>query len=129
MAQRILVVDDDADFSYQMRLQLEAAGFEVVTLDTAAAAREYVQKTRPDLVLADLMMEEPDAGFSLCYYIKKRDPTIPVVIVTAVTSVTGLSFNAETAEERAWIKADALLTKPVRFEQLESEVQRLLKAG
>jgi len=127
MARTILIVDDDIDFLEQMRLQLEAVGYEVVTAETAAAARELLDSRRPDLVLVDLMMEQPDAGFSLCYHIKRRDATIPVVIVTAVTSTTGLSFDAETDEERAWVKADALLAKPVRFEQLQRELQRLLK--
>jgi CheY-like chemotaxis protein len=127
MARTILVVDDDLDFLTQMRLQLETVGYDVVTVETAQAAREGVAQQRPDLVLVDLMMEQPDAGFSLCYHIKRHDPTIPVVIVTAVTSATGLSFDAETDEERAWVKADALLAKPVRFEQLERELRRLLK--
>jgi CheY-like chemotaxis protein len=129
MPQTVLVVDDDVDFLMQMRVQLEAAGYTVETVESAAAAREFVGRQRPDLVLVDLMMEEPDAGFSLCYQIKKKDATIPVVIVTAVTSTTGITFDAETEEERAWIKADALLAKPVRFEQLESEMQRLLKVA
>ena len=127
MASTILIVDDDIDFLTQMRLQLEAVGYDVVTVETAQAAREHLLRQRPDLVLVDLMMEQPDAGFSLCYHIKRHDATIPVVVVTAVTSATGLTFDAETDEERAWIKADALLAKPVRFEQLERELQRLLK--
>ncbi len=129
MPQTVLVVDDDVDFLMQMRVQLEAAGYQVETVESAGAAREYLNRQRPDLVLADLMMEEPDAGFSLCYHIKKKDPTIPVVIVTAVTSTSGITFDAETEEERAWIKADALLAKPVRFEQLEGEIQHLLKVA
>ncbi|HQL55569.1 MAG TPA: response regulator, partial [Phycisphaerae bacterium] len=80
-----------------------------------------------DLVLVDLMMEDPDAGFSLCYHVKRLDPAIPVIVVTAVSGTTGLSFDAETDEERAWIKADSVLAKPVRFEQLQREMQRLLK--
>ena len=43
---------------------------------------------------------------------------MPVILVTAVASETGLDFDAATAEERGWIKADAVLDKPVRFEQL-----------
>jgi DNA-binding response OmpR family regulator len=127
MAQTILVVDDDPDFQTQMRMQLELTGFEVVTVETAKAAREYMEKQRPGLVLVDLMLEEPDAGFTLCYHIKKQDAALPVILMTAVRSATGMSFDAETSEEQAWIKADCVLTKPVRFEQLEREIQRLLK--
>jgi len=127
MSHTIMVVDDDVDFLTQMTLQLEASGYRVVAVDTAKAARELLEKQRPDLLLVDLMLEEPDAGFSLCYHVKRTDPAIPVIMVTAVSSATGISFEAETDEERAWIKADSLLAKPVRFEQLEREMQRLLK--
>jgi CheY-like chemotaxis protein len=123
----IMVVDDDIDFLKQMNIQLEAVGYQVVPIESARAAQEALSKQRPDLVLVDLMMDEADAGFRLCYQIKQRDATIPVIIVTAVASATGIHFDAETDEEKAWIKADSLLAKPVRFEQLQREMQRLLK--
>jgi len=74
----------------------------------------------------DLMMEEVDAGFTLCYHIKKNHPNVPVVLVTGVASETGIAFGSETREERSWVKADALLNKPIRFEQLRKEIERLL---
>lgn len=125
--QTILVVDDDADFLEQMRVQLEAAGYAVVTAAGQAKAEEALARGLPDLLLVDLMMEQADGGFSLCYHAKRRNPDLPVIIVTAVTSETGLEFDAATDEERSWIKADAILPKPVRFEQLAREMARLLK--
>jgi CheY-like chemotaxis protein len=73
------------------------------------------------------MMDLPDAGFTLCYHIKKIDPTIPVIIVSIAHSETGLDFDATTREERNWVKADAFLAKPVRLEQLTREMNRLLQ--
>jgi hypothetical protein len=49
-----------------------------------------------------------------------------VILVTGVAAETGIPFSAATREERIWIKADALLPKPIRFEQLQPEVERLL---
>ena len=72
------------------------------------------------------MMEDPDAGFTLCHHIRKKDPTIPIILVTSVNSETGLDFDMATEEERSWIKADALLAKPIRFEQLKGAIDRLL---
>lgn len=122
-----MVVDDDPDFLEQQRAQLEAAGFKVALAPGARQARELLKTFRPDLALVDLMMEQADAGLSLCYAIKKADPKIPIIIITGVTSETGLEFDAATEEERSWVKADAMLTKPVRFEQLRREIERLLK--
>ncbi len=123
----ILVVDDDVDFIIQEKLQLEQAGYSVITAGSRKEAEEILERQRPDLALVDLMMEEVDGGFTLCYHIKRKDPTIPVIMVTAVASETGMAFNAATGEERQWVKADAVLAKPVRFEQLKREVDRLLK--
>jgi len=120
----VLVVDDDLDFLAQTSAQLEALGYRVVTAESLAQAEEALAAGRPDAAVIDLMMEETDAGFTLAYRIKKLDPAIPVVMVTAVTSETGLGFDAATDEERAWIKADAILDKPVRIEQLVSEIER-----
>ncbi len=127
MPRTILLVDDDVDFLTQMRTLLEGDGFEVATVESARAAQEWLAARRPDAVLVDVMLEDPDAGFTLCYHIKRQDPTIPVLIVTAVTHETHIQFDAETEEERAWIKADGLLAKPVRYEQLAGELRRLLK--
>jgi CheY-like chemotaxis protein len=74
------------------------------------------------------MMEHMDGGFALCYHIKKKNGRIPVILISAVTSETGLEFDAATDEERSWVKADVMLTKPVRFEQLKREIDRLLEA-
>lgn len=123
----ILLVDDDEDFLYQQQLQLEAAGYTVLKAEGERKAEELLAETRPDIAIVDLMMENNDGGFSLCYHIKKLDPAIPVIIVTAVTSETGLEFDATTDEERSWVRADAMLAKPVRFEQLKNEIERLLK--
>ena len=123
----ILVVDDDIDYLYQQRVELEAAGYTVLEAQSGNDAEKVLDKVHPNLVVVDLMMEEEDRGFSLCYSIKKRYPDVPVIMVTGVASETGISFDASTHEERRWVKADALLNKPIRFEQLIREIQRLLK--
>jgi CheY-like chemotaxis protein len=121
----VLVVDDDEDFLAQQQLHLQAAGFTVVTAGDEEEAQRALD-ARPDLCVLDLMMEHTDSGFTLCHRIKQRYPDVPVVIITAVTAETGLEFDSYTAEERSWVKADAMLAKPVRFEQLLREIERLL---
>lgn len=123
----ILVVDDDIDIREQMQFQLEAAGYKVVTAEGQMPAEKILETMTPDLAIVDLMMEHVDGGFALSYHIKKIDPTIPVLLVTGVTSETGFEFDAQTSEERSWIKADGLLPKPIRYEQLIGEVKKLLK--
>jgi CheY-like chemotaxis protein len=121
-----LVVDDDPDFLLQARLGLESLGFDVTTTENEKGATEEIAHWRPDLVVVDLIMDHPDSGFLLSYRIKKKHPKTPVIMVSAVTSRTGLNFDAATPTERGWVKADAFLAKPVRMEQLKREIDRLL---
>ncbi len=126
-AKTILLIDDDQDFLFMNQTQLEAAGYQVVTADTAKEGLSKASELKPDLVVADLMMEERDAGFTLCYNLKKRFPEMPVVMCSNVVGETGLGFDAGTEEEQSWIKADVMLHKPIRFEQLQHEIKRLLQ--
>ncbi len=125
---KALLVDDDMDFRLQQRMLLESMGLEVVEAETRAQAEKILDETHPDIAVIDLMMEEADSGFVLCHRLKKHDPNLPVIIVTAVASETGMTFSASTREERSWIKADAVLNKPVRPAQLRKEIDKLLRA-
>ena len=123
----ILLVDDDVDFLEQTALRLRADGFVVVTAEGQARGEEAVSSGTPfDLAVLDLMMEHPDSGFVLGHRVRRARPGTPVLLVTGVTGETGLEFDAATAEERRWVPADAVLPKPIRYEQLKAEIDRLL---
>jgi len=122
----VLVVDDDMDILEQTKIHLEAAGYNVVTAENQKDAEDILETLKPDLAVLDLMMENQDSGFILSYKIKKLDPGIPIIIVTAVTNQTGISFDVTTTEENSWIKADAIMEKEIRYEQLIGEIERLL---
>ena len=121
-----LVVDDDEDFLFQQKTALERLGFAVVTAPGRREALEKLDTFKPDLAVVDLMMEEMDGGFVLAHQIKQRHPETRIIMVTAVTGETGLQFGGQPDGQRRWIKADAVLAKPVRFEQLKREIERLL---
>ena len=127
LPKRILIVDDDEDFLFQHRIQLENAGYAVTTATSRAQAESIVDEVKPDLAILDLMMEQHDDGFVLSHHLKRKIPTLPIILVTAVTAETGLSFVPTSPAERSWVGADAVLAKPIRFEQLRREVERLLK--
>ncbi len=122
---KILLVDDDFDYLTQQRLILESEGYEVITAENEKDAKEKIKQNQFDLAVLDLMMDDLDSGFVLSYEIKKKNPEIPVIIVTAVKSQTGFTFESITENQKNWIKADLILAKPVRAEQLLKEIQKL----
>jgi CheY-like chemotaxis protein len=127
MKKRILIVDDDMDYLYQMRLKVEQMGFETVTAESQAEAEKIILEFKPDLCILDLMMESDDSGFVLSYKIKRRYPDVPIIIATAVTAETGMTFDIRAEDSKKWINADLFLDKGIRNDQLQREIKKLLK--
>ena len=124
---KLLVVDDDPDMLDQVSAILSAAGYDVVTSSNQKDAQEMLLSVHPDLAILDLMMDTMDSGFIVCHDLKRLYPDTPVIMLTAVTTATGLSFSANSPEAQSWVKADKVLDKPARPEQILAEVRRLLK--
>jgi len=122
----VLIVDDDEDILFQMKLNLAETGFDIHTAGSEKDARKILETVTPDLAILDLMMEHRDSGFVLSHHIKKHFPEAKIILVTAVTSETGLEFDTATPENRAWIKADTIMSKPVRKDQLLREIDALM---
>jgi CheY-like chemotaxis protein len=123
---KALLVDDDEDFLMQQKHSLEILGFAVETAGGRLEAEEKIKTLAPELAMVDLMMEEKDGGFVLARHLKQLNPRMVVILVTAVTAETGLKFDMESSGANRWIKADAILTKPIRLEQLKREIARLM---
>ena len=118
-ASRVLIIDDDESLRKVIGYMLEEAGYDV---DRAASADEGLRmlaERRPDLVLSDIKMPKKD-GLELLAEVKRADPSIPVVILTAFASV-------ETAVEAMKRGASDYLTKPISRDDLTMTVAKTLK--
>ena len=122
----ILIIDDDPDFLFQLEAILLSAGYRVIKAESRSEGEEMLAAEQPDGLIVDLMLEENDDGFVLCHLARKLYPELPIVMVTGVASEEGIAFETVTGGERDWIKADLLLAKPVRAEQILSALERLL---
>jgi len=123
----ILIVDDDSDYLFQLEHTVKGFGFDVITAENQKEAEEILASVKPDLAILDLMMENDDSGFILSYKIKKKYPDVPVIIATAVGAETGLKFGVDEKTDQDWIKADMLLEKGIRPDQLYRDIVKLLK--
>lgn len=124
---RILIADDDYDYLFQLKNAIQEMGFEVITAETQKEAETILEKTRPDLAILDLMMENQDSGFILCHIIRNKYSDVPIIIASAVTAETGMIFDVASQQEQDWIKADLFLDKGIRMDQLQKEIHKLLK--
>jgi two-component system, OmpR family, response regulator len=122
----ILLVDDDQDYLFQLQAKIKNFGFKTIIAEGQKEAEALIEKAKPDLAILDLMMENEDSGFVLCYKMKKKYPDVPIIIATGVAAETGISFDINDENNRKWIKADRFLDKGIRAELLREEIEKLL---
>jgi two-component system OmpR family response regulator len=117
----LLVVDDEPNIRELLSASLRFAGFRVASAATGAEAVAYVQRTRPDLVVLDVMLPDVD-GFTLVKRLRDdsdRDK-IPVIFLTAKDGVedkiSGLTAGG-----------DDYVTKPFSLEELIARIRAILR--
>ena len=120
---KILVVDDDLDLCDAVRIVLEKENFEVSAAQTKEDGRQAVDSFKPDLVILDVMMEQPDDGFVLAQDLKRSGFKQPILMLTNVGHVTGMSFG----KDDEMVPVDEFCEKPISPAQLVEMVNRLLK--
>lgn len=123
---RILIVDDDPDFAAAIQKILASNNYDVDVAGNVGDGMKAIEEKRPDLILLDVIMEKYDDGFNMCYDLKNDDryKDIPVIIITAVTEVTGLKFDPKTDGE--YLEAEDYVQKPISAEALLVKVARLI---
>jgi two-component system response regulator HydG len=114
----ILVVDDDDSHCTILQALLRGWGYDVALACSGRAALERVLEHVFDLVLCDVRMAEMD-GIETLREIKALNPAIPVLIMTAFSSV-------ETAVEALKTGAQDYLIKPLDFDRLQETLLRSL---
>lgn len=120
MPPRILVVDDDPRLLHVVSMYLRIEGYEVDAEPDGAAALRSLERSRPDLVICDIMMPDID-GLEVCRRIKSDPATrsIPVLMFTA------LSGDDDVERGRA-AGADRFINKPFSLVGLATVIRSYL---
>lgn len=116
---QILVVDDDDAHRTMLRTLLGGWGYEISEADDGSMAVEAVKRSPFDLVLMDIRMLKV-SGIEALDQIKVFNPVIPVIIMTAFSSV-------ETAVQALKKGAYDYLTKPLDFDKLKLTIERAME--
>ncbi|HOD64670.1 MAG TPA: sigma-54 dependent transcriptional regulator, partial [Smithellaceae bacterium] len=112
----ILIVDDDAVHRRAVRLNMAGWGYSVTEADDGEEAVRQARVRTFDLILMDIRMTKM-SGLEALEQIKKIQPAVPVIIMTAYASV-------ETAVSAMKMGADDYLTKPLNYDELQIKIAR-----
>lgn len=115
----LLIVDDDYAHRNMLKLMLENWHYRAFEVETGEEAVDFVKKQAVDLVLCDVRMTNMD-GFATLLAIHEWNPAIPVVLMTAYSSV-------EKAVEAMKMGAYSYVTKPLDFEVLKATLYNALE--
>ena len=123
MAEKILIVDDDAETLRLVGLMLQRQGYQVVSASNGAQAIQMVTAEKPDLVILDVMMPDID-GFQVTQQLRANPETayVSILMFTAKSQVEDKVVGYEAG-------VDDYLTKPIHPAELTAHVRSLLARG
>ena len=115
---RVLVVDDELGPRESLRMLLKPS-YSIQTAENGRTALDLLRRFQPDIVIMDIKMPEMD-GLELLRHVKRADPSIEVVMITAYASL-------ETVRHALTHGAFEYLIKPFSRQDLEDVVRRALE--
>ncbi|MFN4200705.1 MAG: response regulator transcription factor [Fervidobacterium gondwanense] len=116
---KIMIVEDDRKLRRLIELELQHAGYSVVTYESGIDAIENFGSEKPDLVILDIMLPDTD-GYEVAKEIRKLSPDVLILMLTAL----GMKKDKLTGFESG---ADDYLTKPFDNEELLARIKALLR--
>lgn len=119
---KILIVDDDPDIQDACRLVLEKEGYEVDCASSRTEGKQKIGVSEPDLLILDVMMEEPDDGLIMARELRKSGFSAPIIMLTSVNAAMGLQID----RDDEIVPVEIFQSKPVEPKKLIEEVRSLL---
>lgn len=117
----IAIIDDDPDIIEASKLVLKSHGFDIITASNPDDGYKIVMENNPDLIILDVMMDEPDDGFFLAQKFRKNNVKTPILMYTSVSKTTGYDFG-----QSDMVPVDDFVEKPISPEELIEKVNKLL---
>lgn len=121
MVNKILIVEDDNDLLNFLKELLIDNGYSIHTASDGAIALKLAKQLEPDLVILDLGLPNI-TGETVCSEIKKRFPSLPVIILTGKDSPTDIVSGLN-------LGADDYVSKPFEAQVLLARIKARLRNG
>jgi DNA-binding response OmpR family regulator len=122
---KILLVDDEAAITDNLAPFLERAGYSVAVAGNGEEALQQVASFAPDLIILDVMMDQPDDGIVMAQTLRYEGNKTPILMLTSVSKVIGL----ELGQDDEVVPVDAFCEKPLEPATLVRKVAELLSRG
>jgi len=123
---KILLVDDDVDFTESTKIILESGPYEVIVAYEGDEGLKKARQENPDLILLDIIMPVKD-GFTAAEQFKK-DPQLSKIPVLMLTSFSSRGAGTGIPRSRGFaLDAEDYIEKPVTPEELLSKIKLYLK--
>lgn len=119
MSNKILFVEDEEDLTLIVADTLRGQGYAVITAADGIEGLEKFKTEAADIVVADVMMPKMD-GFTMAKEIRKLSPTVPLLFLTAKSTI-------DDVEEGFEIGANDYLKKPFELRELIVRIKALLR--
>jgi DNA-binding response OmpR family regulator len=120
---KILIVDDDPDMVEAGRIVLEREGYSVESASNYSDGLAQLAAFDPDLLILDVMMEEPDDGLRFARQARRQGNTLPILMVTSVNRAMGVQIG----KDDEMVPVDEFVEKPVNPATLVATVKSLLE--
>jgi len=117
----IAVIDDDADIREASEIVLTSKGYQVILASNPKDGYNIIKTQKPDLIILDVMMDEPDDGFFLAQKLRREKITTPILMYTSISKTVGLDFGAS-----EMVPVDDFVEKPISPDALIQKVEKLL---
>ena len=120
----IAIIDDDPDITESIETVLKSHGYETFVAHDISEGEKIVTEQNPDLVILDVMMEEPDDGFFLARKLRKTGFNKSIIMLSSVAKAIGFDYNSS-----EFAPVDEFLEKPISPKQLIETIQEFLPNG
>jgi DNA-binding response OmpR family regulator len=117
----IAVIDDDPDILETTELILSSNDYKVISADNPDSGFKMITDNTPDLIILDVMMDEPDDGFFLAQKLRRAGISTPILMYTSISKAVGMEFG-----KSEMVPVDEFVEKPISSKELLLKVSELL---
>ena len=115
----ILIIEDEPHIVMGLQDALEFEGYSVASAGTGREGVALLPQIKPDVVLLDLMLPDIN-GYQVCEEIRRRDPFMPVIMLTARSQETDKIRGLDAG-------ADDYVTKPFSVAELTARIRAIVR--